>query len=125
MIGKNLKLDKDIKHFADELKKCFSKDEIEEIARETGFVKRKGKIEAWEFVCLCCFMDAEVASTTLVTLWTKLSKKTGILVSNQALDQRLNERCVKFLKKIFEKLLHQTITNNTVYPVCGINISNG
>ena len=38
MMGKNLKLDKDIKHFADELKKCFSKEEIEEIARATGFV---------------------------------------------------------------------------------------
>lgn len=111
--GKKLKLDGDIKLFADELKLCFSKEEIEEVARETGFVKRKSKIKAWEFVCLCCFMDVEVANNTLVTLCTKLSEKTGILVSNQALDQRLNERCVKFLKKIFEKLLRQTITNNT------------
>jgi hypothetical protein len=109
----NLKLDEDIKIFAEELKKCFSKEEIEEIARETGFVKRKGKIEAWEFVCLCCFMDIEVANNTLVTLCTKLSAKTGVVISNQALDQRLNQRCVEFLKKIFEKLLRQTITNNT------------
>lgn len=114
--GKKLKLDGDIKLFADELKLCFSKEEIEEVARETGFVKRKSKIKAWEFVCLCCFMDVEVANNTLVTLCTKLSEKTGILVSNQALDQRLNERCVKFLKKIFEKLLRQTITNNTRIP---------
>lgn len=113
MIGKSLKLDKDIKHFADELKKCFSKDEIEEIARETGFVKRKGKIESWEFVCLCCFMDAEVANNTLVTLCTKLSAKIGVVISNQALDQHLNKRCVEFLKKIFENLLCQAITNNT------------
>ncbi|MBU3130694.1 IS4 family transposase, partial [Clostridium tagluense] len=113
---KNLKLDGDIKLFADELKLCFSKDEIEEVARETGFVKRKSKIEAWEFVCLCCFMDVEVANNTLVTLCTRLSEKTSILVSSQALDQRLNERCVKFLKKIFEKLLHQAITNNTRIP---------
>ena len=88
------------------LKRCFSKDEIEEIARETGFVKRKGKIKACEFVCLCCFMNVEVANNTLVTLCSKLSEKAGILVSNQALDQRLNERCVTFLKKVFEKLLH-------------------
>jgi len=76
-------------------------------------VKRKGKIEAWEFVCLCCFMDVEVANNTLVTLCTKLSAKIGVVISNQALDQRLNERCVEFLKRIFENLLHQTITNNT------------
>lgn len=69
MIDETLKLDKDIKLFADELKKCFSKEELEEIAKATGFIKRKGKVEAWEFVCLCCFMDVEVANNTLVTLW--------------------------------------------------------
>jgi hypothetical protein len=58
-------------------------------------------------------MDAEVANNTLVTLCTKLSAKIGIVISNQALDQRLNERCLEFLKKIFENLFLQTITNNT------------
>jgi len=113
MITGNLKLDEDVNLFADELKRCFSKEELDEIARETGFVKRKGKIEAWEFVCLCCFMDVEVANNTLVTLCTRLSAKIGVVISNQALDQRLNESCVEFLKKIFENLLRQTITNST------------
>jgi hypothetical protein len=36
------------------------KEEIEEIAKETGLVKRKGKIKACEFVCLCSFMDVEI-----------------------------------------------------------------
>jgi hypothetical protein len=108
--------DEEIKLFADELIICFSKNEIEEIARSTGFVKRKGKIDAWEFVCLCCFMDVEVANHTLVALCTKLSVKIDVVISNQALDQRLNERCVEFLKKIFEKLLRQTITNTTRMP---------
>ena len=43
--GKKLKLDGDIKRFADELKFCFSKDEIEKIARATGFVKRKSILD--------------------------------------------------------------------------------
>jgi hypothetical protein len=116
VIAEKAILDEDIKHFSDELKKCFSKAEIEEIAIETGFVKRKGKITACEFVCLCCFMDVEVANHTLVTLCTKLSAKTGVVISNQALDQRLNERCVEFLKKIFDKLLRQTISNTTHIP---------
>ncbi|MBU3130778.1 hypothetical protein KPL52_24540, partial [Clostridium tagluense] len=72
---KNLKLEEDIKIFSNELKLCFSKEEIEQVARETGFVKRKSKTRAWEFVCLCCFMDVEVANNTLVTLCTKLSEK--------------------------------------------------
>ena len=40
-----------MKHFAAEIKRCFSKEEIEAIAIEKVFVKRKGKIKAWEFVC--------------------------------------------------------------------------
>jgi hypothetical protein len=64
----NLTLNEDIKLFADGLKRCFSKEEIEEIAKETGFVKRKGKIKACEFICLCSFMDVEIANDTLVTL---------------------------------------------------------
>ncbi|MBC8059070.1 MAG: hypothetical protein H7Y18_00180 [Clostridiaceae bacterium] len=47
---KRLGLDEKISFFADELKKCFSKDEIEQIARETGFVKRNGKVKSNEFV---------------------------------------------------------------------------
>ena len=50
MIKGNLELDKDINLFVAELKRCFSKEEIEEIAKATGFVKRKGKIKAWQFV---------------------------------------------------------------------------
>ncbi|MBZ9609926.1 hypothetical protein G9F73_019560 [Clostridium estertheticum] len=46
MIEENLKLYKDIKHFTAEIKRCFSKEEIEEIARVTGFVKRKGYIKS-------------------------------------------------------------------------------
>ncbi len=65
---KELRLDEDIKLFADDFKRCFSKGEIEAIAKEAGFVKRKGKIKASEFVCLCCFMDVEVANNTLVRL---------------------------------------------------------
>ena len=116
MTEEKLTLDEDINLFSDELKKCFSKGDIEEIARETGFVRRKGKINACDFICLCSFMDVEVAKNTLVTLCTKLSAKIGIVISSQALDQRLNKRCVKFLKKIFQKLLRQTITNNTCIP---------
>ena len=43
-----------------------SKIRIEKIARGTGFIKRKGKVRACEFVYLCCFMDVEVANNTLV-----------------------------------------------------------
>lgn len=49
MTEEKLTLDEDINLFSDQLKKCFSKGDIEEIARETGFVRRKGKINAWQY----------------------------------------------------------------------------
>jgi len=58
-------------------------------------------------------LDVEVAKNKLVTLCIKLSAKIGVVISSQALDQHLNERCVKFLKKILKKLLLQTTTGNT------------
>ena len=79
MTEERSKSNEDIKVFSDELKRCFSKNEIEEIARETGFVKRKGKIKACEFVCLCCFMNVEVANNTLVTLCQNLVKRQAYL----------------------------------------------
>jgi len=79
MTEERSKSNEDIKVFSDELKRCFSKDEIEEIARETGFVIRKGKIKACEFVCLCCFMNVEVANNTLVTLCQNLVKRQAYL----------------------------------------------
>jgi hypothetical protein len=39
-----------IKVIVDELKRYFSEDEIEEISRKTGFVKRKSKSKTYEFV---------------------------------------------------------------------------
>lgn len=56
------KLDEDLQLFTDGLKRCFSEENIEEIARETDFVRRKGRIKACEFVWLCCFMDVEVGA---------------------------------------------------------------
>ncbi|WP_234119119.1 hypothetical protein [Clostridium hydrogenum] len=94
-------MDENIRLFANELEKCFSKEKIEEMARKSSFVKRKGKIGALKFICLCGFMDAEVANNTPDILSIKVSAKIEIIISSQALDKCLNKRCAEFLKKIF------------------------
>ncbi len=35
--------------------KIISKEEIELIARDVGFVQRQGKIHPWQFLYLCAF----------------------------------------------------------------------
>jgi len=108
-----LSLEEELEVFANELKRFFTKDEIDQIARNIGFVQRKGKINAWQFVALCSFMNANVAEDTLVELTSALSTGNGPVVSSQALDKRFNEKCVMFLKEIFNKLLTSKILSDT------------
>jgi len=94
---------------AQEILKIISKEEIEKIAREVGFVQREGKIKAWQFLYLCAFSELDIAKDTLVTMTANLGAKTDTEVSSQAIDQRLNDKAVNFLKTLFKKLLKNNI----------------
>ncbi|MFL0198585.1 IS4 family transposase [Clostridium sp. WILCCON 0269] len=96
--------------------KHFSKEEVERIARKVGFVQREGKLKAWKFLYLCAFSQLDVSKDTLVTMSANLSSKTKTTVSSQALDQRLNEKAVKFLKEIFTRLLNSVPLTNSNIP---------
>jgi hypothetical protein len=106
----------ELKLFAKELKKYFSKDELETIARGKKFIQRKGLIEAWQMLNLCCFDGVNIANDTLVKLSSRFSINSGKTVSSQAIDQRFNERCVAFLKSIFESLLKGKISQQVGIP---------
>lgn len=58
----------------------------------------------------------DVSKDTLVTMSANLSSKTKTTVSSQALDQRLNEKAVKFLKEIFTRLLNSVPFTNSNIP---------
>jgi len=108
-----LSIEEELEIFANELKRFFTKNEIEQIARKVGFVRRKGKISAWEFVALCAFMNVDVAKTPLVELASALSTGDGPIVSSQAIDKRFNKKCVEFLKEIVSRLLINKILSDT------------
>ena len=105
----SLTLEDEIHIFAKEIKNYFSKQELENIAREVKFVQRKGKLEAWHFLFLCSFLEVEVAKDTLQTLCSRIGAKLDIIVSKQAINQRFTNMCTEFLKKIFRKLMKDTI----------------
>jgi hypothetical protein len=104
-----------IKQLSKQLLKYFSKEEIEKIARKVGFVQREGKLKAWQFLYLCAFSQLDVSKDTLVTMSANLSSKIKTTVSIQAIDQRLNDKAIEFLKEIFTRLLNSvTLTNSTI-----------
>jgi hypothetical protein len=100
----------ELKILATELKRYFSKDELEKIARGKKFIQRRGLIEAWQMLNLCCFDGVDIANDTLVKLTTRIRINGGKTISNQAIDQRFNKKCVAFLKSIFESLLKEKIS---------------
>lgn len=86
-----------MKQMIQEILKIMSKEEIEKIARDVGFIQRQGKIKTWQFLYLCAFSDLDVSKNTLVSMSANLNSEIDIEVSTQALYERLNERGVAFL----------------------------
>jgi hypothetical protein len=113
MKNNSLKIENYSRKMAQEILKIISKEEIEKIAREVGFVQREGKIKPWQFLYLCAFSELDISKDTLVEMTSKLGAKTNIDVSSQAIDQRFNDKAVNFLKTLFTKLLKNNILEDS------------
>ncbi|QXM07444.1 IS4 family transposase [Crassaminicella indica] len=90
-----------------EILKIISKEEIEKIAREVGFIQRQGKIQAWEFLYLCAFSGLDISKNTLVAMSANLNSEINTEVTTQAIHERLNHKAVAFLQEIFTRLLNR------------------
>ena len=99
-----------------EILKIISKEEIDKIARDVGFIQKQGKIEAWEFLYLCAFSGLDVSKNTLVAISNNLNSKMAIEVSTQAIHERLNDKAVAFLQEIFTRLLNSVALSDSKIP---------
>lgn len=90
---------------AGELYQHFSTSELEQLARDTGFVQRLKKCTPQDFVSLCVFSQQSVTTTSLAHLCNDLDAEHQCSLSTEGLNQRFNPAAVTFLKKVFSKLL--------------------
>lgn len=105
--AKSLKYMKNnVQQMIQEILKIISKEEVEKIARDVGFIQRQGKIKAWQFFYLCAFSGLDVSKNTLVSMTANLSSEIDISVSIQAIHELLNDKAVSFLQEIFTRLLN-------------------
>jgi hypothetical protein len=93
----------------EEFRNKFSIPHLQELAYQTGMIRRKRKFRAQDLVSLCVFLGQTVSSESLVRLCTKLNEATGICLSAEALNKRWNERTVQFLKELFLHAFRQKI----------------
>ena len=95
------------------IKTFFDKDQIEKLARETGFVKRRRILTGFDFLNLCVFgVFKEGLSMSLVQLCCFLHK-SELLISSESLNQRFNNSAVLFMKKLFELALVKFLDTKT------------
>lgn len=95
------------------LTETIDKNQIEALARSTGFVQKRSKITGVIFAKIMIFEIRQTKSASLNALTTKLGLQ-GVPISKQGLDNRFNESAVTFMKELTDKVLSTKLDRHEV-----------
>ena len=104
-----------IRNFKIEISRYFTNEELNQLAHETKFVQREGKINGLTFFELIVFHNENLKKQSLNDLSILLEDEFNIDIKKQSLHERFNEHAVQFVKSAFEKLLHDWIVLLTAF----------
>ncbi|SDP08202.1 hypothetical protein SAMN05421677_111118, partial [Halobacillus aidingensis] len=99
--------ERQIKAMSQVIRQTFHPDFIQKTAYDTGFQKRKGKLNPEAFLVLCTFLQHSISQKSLRNLSTKFSYEYLTTITKQGLNQRFNTKAVSFLKQIYDRLAGQ------------------
>jgi hypothetical protein len=86
----------------------FEAAEIEQVARQTGWMKRQGKIVPLDFVIGACLGQMSALELTLAAQAEVFTQPT----SRQALDQRYRKQTVEFFHTLFDRCLAKALLDS-------------
>ncbi|MBF7150519.1 IS4 family transposase, partial [Bacillus toyonensis] len=109
----NLSIQDKFHLFAEELQRYLSPHILQQLAQETGFVKRKSKYGARDLAALCIWISQQVASDSLNRLCSQLYANTATLMSPEGLNQRFNRCAVFFLQRVFSLLIKSKLNDSS------------
>jgi len=90
----------------------FAQEEVEKIARETGFVNRtSNKLGGFTFLTSLLYCDFDQSQLSLNDLSAQIRDKWDIVLTKQALQERFSDRSVEFMKHLLSLLLKKIITS--------------
>ena len=101
----------------EKLFECICPERVDEIAKETGFIKRKRLFTANDFLSLLFQIHGNLVDCSLQELCTKILMKQEIAVSRTAIDKKFTSEAVVFLQRIIQELmleqqlLHPSVLN--------------
>lgn len=92
------------------IQQFFKSEEVEKVARETRFVQRTSKLTGTKFLQALVFNVLEKGEMTLSSIGQSCLD-LNVSISEQGIDERLNEKSVKFLRamsiRALEHLRHE------------------
>jgi hypothetical protein len=98
--------------FAQRFTAALLPESILPLARSTGFLIRKGKIDPFAFVLSMVFGQLSVLRQTLASL----AQSLPVQVSRQAIDCRYNSKTLAFMRAVFFHCLDQTFDWTPAQP---------
>jgi hypothetical protein len=106
----------DLHLFSQVLQNYLAPSELEQFAKATEFVRRTSKYRGQDLVTMCVWLSHNLASTSLTKLCSEVEAATGISMSAEGLNQRLNEQAVTFLQQLFARLLQAKVGSSSSLP---------
>jgi len=97
------------KNLSYEIINFLNEQNIDQIARETGFVQRKRKLSGFQFFDMLMFTHFNHKELSLNDLSAQLLLRYGIEISSQSIDERFTELAVVFFKTILKSFLRKAI----------------
>lgn len=98
--------------FLEQFIRTFVAEPFHHLARRTGWRKRAGKIDPFEFITSLVFGQMSASRQTLSSQAQTLAEP----VTRQALDQRFNPRTVDYLKASFAHVMAETLDWSPTHP---------
>lgn len=91
-----------------------SEEQINQLAIETEFVKRRTKFSAVKFVRMLLFDHLQEALPSLQQHALSIETDDGLSISKQGINKRFNDRSLLFIQKLFEKILNSQLTTEAL-----------
>jgi Transposase DDE domain len=99
------------------LQNTFSEKEINQLAKETGFVKRSRKLSAYGFVNTLMFSFSKQENTSLPDITADLNQQFSIDISKEGLHKRFSKEGVDFLKELVKRQLSNQFSIGSNVPL--------
>lgn len=93
----------------EQLYKQFSPDMLDSWAKESGWIKRKRKLDAYSFLHILLYHCGNLAGSSLRELSLSLEETCHISMTPEAINQRLNKELIVFLKKCLEHFIQMKL----------------